>query len=228
MVDQRVASRTTEAQRHRDRVPRVSLWLCVSVVSWLWLSPVSGQQLLDRVVARVNNVSITLTDVDAALGLGVVSVAGNEDPRAAATRQLIERQLILAEVARFAPPEPDAAAVEREIGEMKMRTGARLEALMQSTGLDEQRLRELARETLRIQAYLNQRFGANVQVSEEEVEQYYRAHPEEFTRSGLLMPFDDAAAIARERASALRRAALVAQWLRDLRARADVVENRDR
>ena len=210
------------------RVPRVSLWLCVSVASWLWLSPVSGQQLLDRVVARVNNVSITLTDVDAALGLGVVSVAGNEDPRAAATRQLIERQLILAEVARFAPPEPDAAAVEREIGEMKMRTGARLEALMQSTGLDEQRLRELARETLRIQAYLNQRFGANVQVSEEEVEQYYRAHPEEFTRSGLLMPFDDAAAIARERASALRRAALVAQWLRDLRARADVVENRDR
>jgi hypothetical protein len=109
---------------------------------------------------------------------------------------------------------------------MKKRTGAQIESLMQSTGLDEQRLREIARETLRIQAYLNQRFGTTVQVSVEEIEQYYRAHPEEFTRNGQLMSFDDAESIARERASALRRAALVAPWLRDLRARADVVENR--
>ena len=198
------------------------------MVCFGWLSPVSAQQLLDRVVARVNNVPITLTDVDAALGLGVATVSGAEDARTAATRQLIERQLILAEVARFAPPEPDAAAIEREMAEMKQRAGARFEALMQSTGLDEQRIRDIARETLRIQAYLNQRFGTNVQVSEEEVEQYYRAHPEEFARNGLLMSFDDAAPIARTRASGLRRAALVAQWLRDLRARADVVENRSR
>ena len=191
-----------------------------------WLSPLGAQQLLDRVVARVNNVPITLTDVDAALGLGVATVTGAEDRRTGATRQLIERQLILAEAARFSPPEPDAAAVDREIAEMKMRAGARLDALMQSTGLDEQRVREIARETLRIQAYLTQRFGANVQVSEEEVEQYYRANPEEFTKNGLLMSYDDAEPIARARASALRRSALVAQWLRDLRARADVVENR--
>jgi hypothetical protein len=203
-----------------------ALCLCVSVVCWGWLSPLNAQQLLDRVVARVNNVPITLTDVDAALGLGVVTASGAEEPRAAATRQLIERQLILAEVARFAPPEPDAAAIEREVAEMKNRAGARLESLMQSTGLDDQRMREIAREALRIQAYLNQRFGTTVQVSVEEIEQYYRAHPEEFTRNGQLMSFDDAESIARERASALRRAALVAQWLRDLRARADVVENR--
>jgi hypothetical protein len=235
--------RTTETQRHRGQPVRdlricnlqivdlqirrcLSLCLCVSVVCLGWLSLASGQQLLDRVVARVNNVPITLTDVDAALGLGIVTVTGAEEPRAAAARQLIERQLMLAEVARFAPPEPDAAAIAGEMAEMQKRAGARLEALMQSTGLDEQRLREIARETLRIQAYLNQRFGATVQVSVEEVEQYYRAHPAEFTRNGQLMSFDDAEAIARERASALRRAALVAQWLRDIRARADVVENR--
>jgi hypothetical protein len=194
----------------------------------MWLSPVSTQQLLDRVVARVSGIPVTQTDVDAALGLGVVMVSGAEDPRAAATRQLIERQLILGEVARFSPPEPDAAAIERAVADMKQRAGARLDTLMQSTGVDEQRIRELARETLRIQAYLNQRFGTNVQVSEEEIEQYYRGHPEEFTRNGLLMPFDDAETIARMRASELRRAALVAQWLRDLRARAEVIENRPR
>jgi hypothetical protein len=196
------------------------------VVWWGRLSPVSGQQLLDRVVARVNGAIIMLTDVNAAVGLGLVQVTAGEDPEAAATRQLIERQLILAEVARFAPPEPAAAVIEREVAALRAHAGARLEMLMQSTGLDEQRIRDLARESLRIQAYLSQRFGGNLQVSDEEVEQYYRAHPEEFTRNGVLMSYEDAAPVARERASALRRLALVAQWLRDLRARADVTEGR--
>jgi hypothetical protein len=196
------------------------------VVWWGRLSPVSGQQLLDRVVARVNGAIIMLTDVNAAVGLGLVQVTAGEDPEAAATRQLIERQLILAEVARFAPPEPAAAVIEREVAALRAHAGARLEMLMQSTGLDEQRIRDLARESLRIQAYLSQRFGGYLQVSDEEVEQYYRAHPEEFTRNGVLMSYEDAAPVARERASALRRLALVAQWLRDLRARADVTEGR--
>jgi hypothetical protein len=198
-------------------------------VVWLGrLPPLSAQQLLDRVVARVNGTPIMLTDVNAALGLGLVQLAAGEDPQAAATRQLIERQLILAEVARFAPPEPDAAAIEREAAALRARAGARLDMLMQSTGVDEQRIRDLARESLRIQAYLGQRFGANLQVSDVEVEQYYRAHPEEFTRNGVLISYEEAAAVARERASALRRSALVAQWLRDLRARADVTEGRPR
>jgi hypothetical protein len=222
MVERLSLSRTTEAQRRRGLLALITLCLCVSVVSWERLSPASAHQLLDRVVARVNGIAITLTDMNAALGLGLVDVAGGEDPHSAATRQLIERQLILAEVARFAPPEPDQAAIEREVAALKARAGARLDMLMQSTGLDEQRLRDLARESLRIQAYLSQRFGANLQVSDEEVEQYYRGHPEEFTRSGTLISYEEAAPVARQRASALRRSALIAQWLRDLRARAEV------
>jgi hypothetical protein len=192
----------------------------------LWLPPAAAQQLLDRVVARVNGIAITLTDVHAAIGLGLVDATGGEDPQAAATRQMIDRQLILGEVARFSPPEPDAAAVDREVAALKERAGPRLEALVRSTGLDEERIRDLARDNLRIRAYLDQRFGTNVQVSEEEVEQYYRGHPEEFTRNGVLESFEEAAPLARERASALRRSALVAQWLRDLRARAEVLEAR--
>ncbi len=232
-------SRTTETQRHRGRafiirrrsqlqhaVKVIALCLCVSVVCGLSLSPLTAQQLLDRVVARVNGVAVTLTDANAAIGLGVVDVTGTQDPQAAATRELIDRQLILGEVARFTPPEPDAAAIEREVAALKDRAGARLETLMQSTGLDEERIRELARDNLRIRAYLDQRFGTNVQVSDEEVEQYYRGHPEEFTRNGVLGAFEEAAPVARQRASALRRSALIAQWLRDLRARAEVFEPR--
>ena len=182
----------------------------------------AGAQLLDRVVARVNGVPITLTDVNAAIGLGLVTPPAGEDPRAAATRQLIDRQLMLAEVARFVPPEPDAAAVARGVDAVRTRAGAGLPALLESTGLDEQRLVDLMRDTLRIEAYLDQRFGATVQVTDEEVERYYREHPGEFTRAGSLMAFEEAAPIARQRAAALRRRALIEQWLSDLRARAEI------
>ena len=215
-------SRTTEAQRHRGRVVK-TLWLCVSVVCFVWLSlALSAQQLLDRVVARVNGQPITLSDVIAAVALGLVPAPSTPNVVPAVTAQLVDRQLMLAEVARFAPPEPDAAAIGREVEALKSRAGARLAAVMDEAGLDEQRIHDLARDTLRIQGYLNQRFGATVQVTDDEVERYYREHPAEFTRAGVLIPFEEAAPTARQRAAAQRRDALIGQWLRDLRARADV------
>ena len=187
-----------------------------------WLSVPSAQQLLDRVVARVNDSAITQSDVNAALALGAIAAPAGAQQEAAAAEQLIQRQLVLAEVARFAPPEPDPTLVDREIATMKARAGARLAAVIQATGIDEARIRDMARDTLRIQAYLNQRFGATVQVSDDEVLQYYRSHPSEFMRGGMAIPFDEAEPAARQRASAARRDATISQWMTDLRARADV------
>jgi hypothetical protein len=144
------------------------------VVCLAWIGPALAQQLLERVVATVNGVPILLTDVNAAIGLGLVEIPGSGDPAAAARAQLIDRQLMLAEVARFAPPEPDAASVEREVAAFKARAGDRLPELTRSTGLDEQRLRELARETLRLRAYLAQRFGPGAAVTNEDVAQWVR------------------------------------------------------
>jgi len=181
-----------------------------------------AQQLLDRVVARVNGYAITLSDVKAALALGLVDVPP-EAAEPAVIERLVDRQLVLTEVARFAPPEPSPAAVAREVDAIEMRTGGRLAVIMETTGLDEGRIRDIARDTLRIAAYLDQRFGPTVQLTEEEVLQYYRMHPDEFTREGRLMPYAEADDLARERASGERRAATVAQWMRDLRARAEIV-----
>jgi hypothetical protein len=136
---------------------------------------------------------------------------------------LVSRQLVLAEVERFAPPEPAADVVARETAGLIGRLGSRLVAVMESTGIDEARIEDIARDNLRIQAYLDQRFGTTVQLTEEEVAQYYRIHPDEFTREGTLMPFTQAEPLARERAGAERRASIVAQWTRDLRARGEVV-----
>jgi hypothetical protein len=119
-----------------------------------FLVPVGAQQVLDRVVARVGSSAITQTDVEAATAFGVI------DPQAGEPlRQMIDRRLMLAEVNRFPPPEPSAAAIAELVARMKASAGARMADVMKRTGVDEKRLTELARETLRIQGYIQQRFG---------------------------------------------------------------------
>ena len=192
----------------------------------LVISPVAAQEVLDRVLARVDGEAITLSDARAALALGIVDTAPGDDPNRVAMQQLIDRRLVLTEVARFAPPEPDAAAIQREITALKARVGtaAQLAALEATTGVGESQIRDIARDSLRIQAYLNQRFGPTVQPSAEEVGAYYRTHLEEFRVGDRLIPFEEAEPVARERAGAERRQALIVEWMRDLRQRADVTE----
>jgi hypothetical protein len=182
----------------------------------------AAQELLDRVVARVGSVTIMQSDVNAAVGLGLVTVPPDDRSGDAAVQQLIDRELALAEVNRFVPPEPATDSVDAEVARLRARAGTGLELLMRQTGLDDARLRELARDTLRIQAYLAQRFGNTVQVSDNDVVEFYRANPDVFTRNGVLLPFDEVETLARERAAVARRATVVDQWMRDLRARGSV------
>ena len=206
----------------------MSLCLCVSVVCGPWLSSAVANQLLDRVVARVGGTAITQSDVEAALALGIVEGDSGADRLTAGTRQMIERRLLLTEVSRFPPAEPSPAVTAELVARMKVRAGAGFDALMKRTGLDEQRLRELARDTLRIQAYVEQRFGTTTQATAQEAREYYDAHQQEFARDGVTPPFDAVEGAARQAASAERRRRTIAQWVDELRTRGDVVEVRSR
>src|SRR5687767_15623209 len=145
----------TETRRHGDsnsmkppclrasvarRGGRPSPWI-VAAIFGVWLSPAHAQ-LLDRVVARVGGVAITQSDVDAAVGLGVIEPdAGGSSP----AQQMIDRRLVLAEVQRFPPEAPADDAISALVARMKMRAGNGYEGLLKRSGLDEQRVRELAR-----------------------------------------------------------------------------------
>ena len=128
------------------------------VVFVSFVVPAAAQQLLDRVVARVGTSAITQTDVEAAVAFGVVEqkAADGRDP----VQQLIDRRLILAEVVRFPPPEPSESEVTALVATMRTTAGAGVAAVMKRTGVDDQRLAELARDTLRIRSYIQQRFGS--------------------------------------------------------------------
>ena len=183
-------------------------------------STADAQQLLDRVLARIGTEAITQTDVEALVEFGLIEARSPTVP--AAVQQAIDRQLVLREVARFPPAEPPAADVEKQLAAMKARVGDRLGQMLQITGLDEDRLRGLARDTLRIRMYLQQRFGIANQVGEDEARKYFEAHREEFTRNGMPLTFEEAAAEARQRAAVTRVQGAVSVWLQDLRVRSDV------
>ena len=183
-------------------------------------STADAQQLLDRVLARIGTEAITQTDVEALVEFGLIEARSPTVP--AAVEQAIDRQLILKEVARFPSAGPSAADVEQQLAVMKARVGDRLGQMLQITGLDEDRLRGLARDTLRIRMYLQQRFGIANQVGEDEARKYFEAHREEFTRNGMPLTFEEAAAEARQRAAATRVQGAVSLWLQDLRMRSDV------
>ena len=195
-------------------------------IGWVSIAPARAQEVLDRVLARVEGDPIMLSDAKAAIRLGLVETTEGVDPILSSLRQLVERRLVLAEVVRFAPGEPDPAMLDANVNALKARIGstADLAALEKATGYGEEQVRETARDDLRMQAYLNQRFGSTVQPTDDEVGQYYRTHLDEFTESGRVIPFVEAEPVARQKAATERRRAIIFQWMRELRQRADVLE----
>jgi hypothetical protein len=124
--------------------------------------PSVSAEVIDRVLAVVGGQLITLTDVTAARDLRLVPPEAGPDPIRPVLTKLIDRELVLAEVERYAPPEPTAEAVDVEVRRVRARfdsADAYESALVQS-GIDEKHLRETLRQDLRIRAYLEQRFSA--------------------------------------------------------------------
>ena len=120
---------------------------------------VSHAQVLDRIVAVVDGAPITQSDVNAAMQLGIVTVAPSTDAVTATVDALVERSLILEEVERYAPPEPPDVEIDRRVADIRARLGHRLTTVLAEVGLTDDQLRREMRDNLRIEAYLQQRFG---------------------------------------------------------------------
>jgi hypothetical protein len=204
---------------------RIAVAFAVLLMCFALAPSVDADEVLDRVLAVVGGEMITLTDVTAARDLGLIAAGSTPDPIRAILSRLIDRQLILAEVDRYAPSEPAADAVGREVGSVRARFAtdqAFHDALMRS-GIDERHLRETVRQDLRTEAYLNQRFAV-APWTDEELGAYYRDHQPLFVRDGVVLPFDAVRAQVVQVASADRRRMLVDEWVAGLRRRSDIID----
>lgn len=187
-------------------------------------SPVAAQapELIERTMAIVGGQAITLSDARAALTFKLVDVGGSVDPEQTATARLVDRELMLREVRRYAPPPPSDAAIDARLSEIRRNfSGASFTRALEIAGFTEARLRAWVRDDLRTQAYLAQRFVTASAPTDVEIANAYALQKEEFDRAGSTLA--EATPILRERLIASRRRELIADWVSDLRRRTDVI-----
>lgn len=189
---------------------------------------VQPKEVIERTLAIVGGQVITLSDTRAAVSLGLIDAGTGTDAGERATTLLVERELVLREVQRYAPPEPTDAAIEARISAIAQRftDAPALAQALAVTGFTETRLKAWVRDDLRIQAYLAQRFAAAGLPSEQEISIAFTARRTEFERTGVT--FQQALPQLREELSLARRKELIADWIADLRRRTDVTIIKDR
>ncbi len=178
--------------------------LALSVFALCFSAVTARAEIIDRVVAILPGQIITLSDLEAALELGLVEPPAGTERIAGGLTALIDKILMLNEVRRVVPPEPTVAAIDARVAGIRKRfaSPADLTRVLASRGVDETVLRIYAADDLRLAAYLDERFSAASQPTDEEVRQAGEA-----SRGKLI---------------AERRQALVSAWIADLRRRADV------
>ena len=189
-------------------------------------SAAARAELIDRVLAVVEGQLITLSDVRAVTLLGLEPVPPGPDPIRVALDGLIDRQLMLVEVERYGPPEPVPSAIEAGVQatRARFRDVLEFETTLHQIGFTVEHLRRYVRDTLRIESYLQQRFTAAIQPSEDEVDAYYRLHAQELAGAGPPRPYAEVRGDARRRLIDERRTAMVSEWLAGLRRRANLVD----
>jgi hypothetical protein len=138
--------------------------VCLALAGALCVALAARAEIIDRILAVVDSQPITLSDVNAVRLLGLVpGDASAADPIASRLDRLIERTLIVTEVDRYQPPEPATAEIERRLQAVETRAGGpdALARTLAVTAFTPERLRQWVRDDLRIDTYLNQRFGTS-------------------------------------------------------------------
>ncbi len=179
-------------------------------------------ELIERTLAIVGGQVITLSDTRAATALDLVELDGATDVPTV-TARLVERELILREVQRYAPPEPADAIIDARWDEIQRRflDPATFLRTLDTVGFTDKRLRAWIRDNLRVQAYLAQRFATAGTPTDSEVAAAYARQRAEFDQAG--QTYEQVAPVLRDRLAVTRRRELIADWVADLRRRTDVV-----
>ena len=190
------------------------------------LASAAAAQVLDRIVATVGSTVITLSDARAAIALGLVPTT----TLAAVIERLVDRELMRAEIDRYGvvAPAPEALAPRIEAVRKRFATPAAFDAALAAHGLSDARFRAWVVDDWRIEQYIQQRFDAASQPTDEDVLQYFQSREREFSDNGRPRPFDEIRDEVRRRLLAARRQALVDDWISGLKRRTEIVMMHDR
>jgi hypothetical protein len=194
-------------------------------------------QVLDRIVATVGQQVITLSDVRAAVGLGLLPESSSESPSESqplpigvVVEKLVDRELMRAEIDRFGvvAPAPELLAARIEAIRKRFASQQAFDAALEAHGLSDARFRAWVADDWRIEQYIQQRFDAASQPTDEDVLQYFQSREREFAKNGRPPRFEDIRDEVRRRLLMTRRQVLVDDWVAGLKRRTEIVMMHDR
>jgi hypothetical protein len=190
-------------------------------------------QVLDRIVATVGQQVITLSDVRAAVGLGLLPESSSESsslPLGVVVEKLVDRELMRAEIDRFGvvAPAPELLASRIEAIRKRFPSQQAFDAALEAHGLSDARFRAWVADDWRIEQYIQQRFDAASQPTDEDVLQYFQSREREFAKNGRPPRFDEIRDEVRRRLLSQRRQVLVDDWIAGLKRRTEIVMMHDR
>jgi peptidyl-prolyl cis-trans isomerase SurA len=139
---------------------------------------VEEAQLVDRIVAVVDEDPILASDLDRVIGLGLVEAEDGESEASFRRRvldQVIAEKLRFQEIDRFGFTEVSISEVDQRFEEIRSRFESEevFAERMAELGLEAEGLRQLVARQIMVLTYVDERLGPRVFVGREEIQQYY-------------------------------------------------------
>lgn len=187
--------------------------------------------LIDRVVAVVDEDPILLSDVERAVGLGLVARQPGESDAALRRRALdglVEQMIRQHEIARFGVEEAPLAEVEQQLEQLRARFAGddAWRAELARLGLGEAEVRSLLAHQLAVLRFVEERLGPRVFVSVDDIRAHYDETlvPELVARGAEVPPIETVREAIRALLREVRLNREIERWTGELRAAADVVD----
>ncbi|MFP5289080.1 MAG: SurA N-terminal domain-containing protein [Thermoanaerobaculia bacterium] len=220
----------------KTRFPRrmallASLLILPSLSGAAQTAPPPQQNVLrDRVLAVVDEDPILASDVDRVLRLGLMK--SNEGEADAAFRRrvlnsLIEERLRFHEIDRYGFEQVPVEEIEAQVARIRQNfpDDEAFRQALREVGLDSKGLRQLVARQLLVLAYVDERLGARVFVSLDEISKYYRnvLTPEMQRRGQTPPPLEEVREEIREVLKQQKLNQELEKWTEELRGQADIV-----
>jgi len=134
----------------------------------------AAQQIVDRVVARVENDVILWSDVRA-LSRYQQLLDGKSEPDGQILDRLIDQWIVRTEADVAHSPQPSDAEIDKALSRLRRSFGSEqeFETRKQQAGLSDQEIRSMTSARLYLSNYLDSRFRPAVQIEPKAVEEFY-------------------------------------------------------
>jgi parvulin-like peptidyl-prolyl isomerase len=180
------------------------------------------QQVIDRIVARVDDDIVTLSEVRE-LGRYQQLVEGRSEDERKLLDRIIDQRILTREAAAARFAAPSEASVDRAVAalEKNFASPEAYRARLKSLGLSSDAVRRLVANQVYLARYLDYRFRPAAQFGAEEIEKYYREQlvPQLAARGQAAPPLESVADQIRELLTQREISDRAEKWLEEARTR---------